>query len=193
MIITLAARHKLPAVYNERHFAAVGGLVSYGADQIDQYRRAAGYVDRILEGEKPADLPIQAPTKYETVINPKTAKALGITVPPSVLARADDIINSRDVCYWHLADIEQVQKNVRLEGKADSQHRLCQWAPSRAPKTRQIILALVLLDGSMRSPRQSPCSLCARRFRRKTVLKAAGVGLQIFSRFIPVIEDIVCT
>jgi putative tryptophan/tyrosine transport system substrate-binding protein len=92
LIVTLATRHKLPAVYNERHFAAVGGLVSYGADQIDQYRRAASYVDRILKGEKPADLPVQAPTKYETVVNLKTAKAIGLTVPPSVLATADEVI-----------------------------------------------------------------------------------------------------
>ena len=82
LIITLAARHKLPAVYFDRSFVAAGGLISYGADFIDQYRRAAGYVDRILKGEKPADLPVQAPTKYELVINLKTAKALGLTVPP---------------------------------------------------------------------------------------------------------------
>ena len=82
LIVTLAARHKLPAVYNERHFVAAGGLVSYGADHIDQYRRAASYVDRILRGEKPADLPVQAPTKYETVINLKTAKALGSLCHP---------------------------------------------------------------------------------------------------------------
>ena len=82
LIITLAARHKLPAVYFERYFVAAGGLISYGADLIDQYRRAAGYVDRILKGEKPADLPVQAPTKYELVINLKTAKALGLDVPP---------------------------------------------------------------------------------------------------------------
>jgi putative tryptophan/tyrosine transport system substrate-binding protein len=92
LIVTLAARHKLPAVYFERSFVASGGLISYGADQIDQFRRAAGYVDRILKGEKPADLPVQAPTKYETVINLKTAKALGLDVPQSVLARADEVI-----------------------------------------------------------------------------------------------------
>jgi putative tryptophan/tyrosine transport system substrate-binding protein len=92
LIISLAAQHKLPAVYNNRFFVATGGLVSYGPDFIDQYRRAAGYVDRILKGEKPADLPMQAPTKYELVINLKTAKALGLTVLPSVLARADEVI-----------------------------------------------------------------------------------------------------
>ena len=92
LIITLAARHKLPAVYWERFFVAGGGLISYGADFVDNYRRAAGYVDRILKGDKPADMPVQAPTKFETVINLKTAKALGLTMPPAVLTRADEVI-----------------------------------------------------------------------------------------------------
>src|SRR5712692_3709340 len=92
LIITLAARHKLPAVYFRRQFVDGGGLISYGSNWVDQFRHAAGYVDRILRGEKPADLPVQAPTKYELVINLKTAKALGLTVPPTLLARADQII-----------------------------------------------------------------------------------------------------
>ena len=92
LIIELAARHRLPTVYFERLFVAGGGLISYGADLAEGYRRAAGYVDRILKGEKPAELPVQAPTKYELAINLKTAKALGLTIPPAVLARADTII-----------------------------------------------------------------------------------------------------
>jgi ABC-type uncharacterized transport system substrate-binding protein len=92
LIITLAARYRLPAVYFERLFVAAGGLISYGSDYVDQFRRAASYVDRILKGEKPGDLPVQAPTKYELVINLKTAKELGLTIPPAVLARADAVI-----------------------------------------------------------------------------------------------------
>ena len=92
LIVTLAARHNLPAIYFRRLFVSAGGLISYGPDTMDQYRRAAGYVDRILRGEKPADLPVQQPTKYELVFNVKTAKALGLTVPPSLLATADEVI-----------------------------------------------------------------------------------------------------
>jgi putative ABC transport system substrate-binding protein len=92
LIITLAAKHQLPAIYFQRTLVADGGLISYGADLLDQYRRAAGYVDRILKGEKPADLPVQRPTKYQMVINLKTAKALGLEIPSSVLAIADEVI-----------------------------------------------------------------------------------------------------
>jgi putative ABC transport system substrate-binding protein len=92
LIITLAARHKLPAVYFARYFVVDGGLISYGPDTIDPHRRAAAYVDRILKGEKPADLPVQASTKFELAINLKTAKALGLNVPPGLLTRADEVI-----------------------------------------------------------------------------------------------------
>jgi putative ABC transport system substrate-binding protein len=92
LIISLAARHRLPAVYPFRFFVTAGGLISYGPDSVDPSRQAAGYVDRILKGEKPADLPVQNPTKSELVINLKAAKALGLTVPPSLLSRADEII-----------------------------------------------------------------------------------------------------
>ena len=92
LIIALAARHRLPAVYAFRQFVAAGGLVSYGIDQVDVWRQAALYVDRVLRGANPADLPVQAPTRYETAVNLKTAKALGLTVPPGLLVAADEVI-----------------------------------------------------------------------------------------------------
>jgi putative ABC transport system substrate-binding protein len=92
LIIALTARYKLPAIYWDRFFVTGGGLISYGPDLIDNYRRAAGYIDRILKGAKPAEMPVQAPTKYETVINLKTAKALGLTIPQPLLANADEVI-----------------------------------------------------------------------------------------------------
>jgi putative ABC transport system substrate-binding protein len=92
LIVTLAARYKLPTIYFQRLFVTEGGLISYGPNFLDQYRRAAGYVDRILKGEKPADMPVQAPTKYELIVNLKAAKAIGLSVPASLLARADEVI-----------------------------------------------------------------------------------------------------
>ena len=93
LIIKLAARHKMPAIYFERNFVTSGGLISYGPDYLDQFRRSASYVDRILKGEKPADLPVQAPTKYKLVVNLKTAKEIGLTMPPALLATADEVID----------------------------------------------------------------------------------------------------
>src|SRR5262249_42876382 len=95
LIVALAARHRLPAVYGYRSHVMSGGLISYSSDEVDRFRRAAGYIDRILKGEKPADLPVQAPTKYELGVNPKTAKALGLAVPPMLLARADEVMNEK--------------------------------------------------------------------------------------------------
>jgi putative tryptophan/tyrosine transport system substrate-binding protein len=126
LIITLAARHKLPAVYYERFFPAAGGLISYGPDQVDQYRRAAGYVDRILKGEKPGDLPVQAPVQYETVLNLKTAKALGLNVPQTLLARVDEVFEIEVLlaalheCFGTNAKCRRTPLTSGDRGKADS-------------------------------------------------------------------------
>src|SRR5262249_8431749 len=118
LIVTLAARHRLPAVYAFRAHVASGGLISYGADQVDNFRQTASYVSRILKGEKPADLPVQAPTKYDLVINLKTAKVLGLEMPASVLARArgDRIASRGYVRFWHKADMPRPAANVRFRG-----------------------------------------------------------------------------
>jgi hypothetical protein len=130
LIVELAARHRLPAVYWDRLFVPSGGLISYGADVVDQCRRAADYVDRILRGEKPADLPVQAPTKYELVINLQTAKALGLDLPASVLARADEVIEWPELCsctLLHLLRSPPVQVFGRRHRRSD---RTLRWPAS---------------------------------------------------------------
>ena len=113
LIISLATRHRLPGIYPFRTFVANGGLICYGPDPIDPHRRAAGYVDRILKGEKPAELPVQAATKFELVINLKTAKALGLTVPPSPFScQRGDRIRALNVRYWHKADMPLMPMNA---------------------------------------------------------------------------------
>jgi putative tryptophan/tyrosine transport system substrate-binding protein len=117
LIITLAARHKLPTVYFERHLTAAGGLMAYGPDFTEQYRRAAGYVDRILKGERSADLPVQSPTKYELVINLKTARSLGFETPPSLLARATELIAKNYSLLHLLASAPGPSRHIALSQK----------------------------------------------------------------------------
>jgi putative tryptophan/tyrosine transport system substrate-binding protein len=129
LIITLAARHRLPAVYPYRFYVSEGGLISYGPDHVEQYRLAAGYVDRILTGEKPADLPVQAPTRYETVLNLRTAKALGLEVPPTLLARADEVMNEPPRVHHasRRRGCRVAARGAGAAGRAHAPHRRAQW------------------------------------------------------------------